>query len=528
MLSAHFNKESQATPVSLADALPVAGQAFTGEAVFIRPATTDAYTVGAAVGADGAAGAVHRLTNIAPVGSHIDIESLQLTMSGTALPSGMGGGFSLHFFTAEPIGIADNIAFDVDAVDRRIYAGYLDIGTLELIGGGFLSRTTVLATSKLRVRMLTTDLWAIIITAASNGFTPTPSAEFELLASGKVAGFDSLSAYFDTAPWRIEIITRKAKQLPAVSWRFAEDRSLTDRILGLTLLFTRPTFRLFNQANNTWDTVGIDEPAFSYLNGVSMGLDIWETRTNVFLNSDAPVTQDCTVTAVPWTLSFEGTGTITLTGASTAGPLVGTGANNRVQLTFTPSAGALTLTLSGSITEPQLELGTAASPPIRTKGLQTARAADICLTNDLSWYDPAGGVWYAEYIVPVSALATRQVFIASSSTGNNRAPSVVSGATGIQLTQVWSSNVVQAGLNSVPVTPGNPAKLAASVALNDVKVSVNGGTLLTDTTAALPIGINRLNIGSGVGGVTVLNSTIARLDYYPPGAAQSFIQRMTA
>ena len=82
-----------------------------------------------------------------------------------------------------------------------------------------------------------------------------------------------------------------------------------------------------------------------------------EARTNLLLNSATLATQDVTVTAVPHTVHFTGTGTITLTGASTAGPLVGTGTgeNNRVSLTFTPTAGTLTLTVSGTVTNAQLE-----------------------------------------------------------------------------------------------------------------------------------------------------------------------------
>ena len=69
-------------------------------------------------------------------------------------------------------------------------------------------------------------------------------------------------------------------------------------------------------------------------------------------------TQSRTVTAVSHTLSFKGTGTVTLSGASTAGPLVGTGDDDRVSLVFTPSAASLTLTVSGSVTDAQLEIGT--------------------------------------------------------------------------------------------------------------------------------------------------------------------------
>ncbi len=80
-------------------------------------------------------------------------------------------------------------------------------------------------------------------------------------------------------------------------------------------------------------------------------------RRNLLLATTTLSTQSVTVTNAAHTLSFTGTGTVTLSGASTAGPLVGTGAGDRVSLTFTPTAGSLTLTVSGSVTLAQLELG---------------------------------------------------------------------------------------------------------------------------------------------------------------------------
>jgi hypothetical protein len=74
-------------------------------------------------------------------------------------------------------------------------------------------------------------------------------------------------------------------------------------------------------------------------------------------NTDTFTTRNFTSLAVQYTLSFTGTGTITLSGTSTAGPLVGTGASNRVSLTFTPTAGTLTLTVTGSVTLAQIERG---------------------------------------------------------------------------------------------------------------------------------------------------------------------------
>ena len=91
------------------------------------------------------------------------------------------------------------------------------------------------------------------------------------------------------------------------------------------------------------------------------GIEPKTGRRNLLLATDTMATQSLTVAAVAHTLAFTGTGTVTLTGASIAGPLIGTGASNRVSLTFTPTAASLTLTVVGSVTLAQLELGSTAT-----------------------------------------------------------------------------------------------------------------------------------------------------------------------
>ena len=82
---------------------------------------------------------------------------------------------------------------------------------------------------------------------------------------------------------------------------------------------------------------------------------VLSARKNLLVNTESLATQTRSVRAVGHVLSFFGTGTVTLSGVSTAGPLVGTGANDRVHLAFTPTAGNLTLTVSGTVTKAQLE-----------------------------------------------------------------------------------------------------------------------------------------------------------------------------
>lgn len=76
--------------------------------------------------------------------------------------------------------------------------------------------------------------------------------------------------------------------------------------------------------------------------------------TNLLLETDTLATQNITVTASPYVLSFFGTGTVTLSGA-VSGSLVGTGDTDRVSLSFTPSAGTLTVTVSGTVDYAQIE-----------------------------------------------------------------------------------------------------------------------------------------------------------------------------
>lgn len=80
-------------------------------------------------------------------------------------------------------------------------------------------------------------------------------------------------------------------------------------------------------------------------------------RKNLLLATEVLTTQSVTTKAAPYILSFEGTGSITLSGSSTAS-LVGTGANTRISTPVIPQAGSLTLTVTGDVRKAQLEAGT--------------------------------------------------------------------------------------------------------------------------------------------------------------------------
>jgi hypothetical protein len=96
--------------------------------------------------------------------------------------------------------------------------------------------------------------------------------------------------------------------------------------------------------------------------------------TNVFLNSDAPATQDITLAVGDWTLSVHGSGTVT----SSAGTATGTGygaategSDNTINITV---EGTVTFTVSGGTPDyVQVENRTFSTPPIVTGGASASR-----------------------------------------------------------------------------------------------------------------------------------------------------------
>jgi hypothetical protein len=221
------------------------------------------------------------------------------------------------------------------------------------------------------------------------------------------------------------------------------------------------------------------------------GLLVETAATNLLVNNLALSTQSVTVTAVAHTLSFWGTGTVTLSGVSTAGPLVGTGVNNRVSLTFTPTAGSLTLTVSGTVTRGQLETGTAASSPVPTFSVTATRAADN-ISSLLSAIPTLGTEYslYARFSMPIIN-NNQYIFVVSDGSGSNFAT--------LKALDTGKLTVFVAGAAQATIVMGTTvanvvAAAAARIKQNDFAVSQNSAAVAVDTLGNLPA-ITKLSFG---------------------------------
>lgn len=318
---------------------------------------------------------------------------------------------------------------------------------------------------------------------------------------------------------------------PALALNFLDTASLDSRIT-----FTRSTTATFVGSDGLIQTAAINAPRFDYAPTTlaSRGLLIEEQRTNLLLNSlidgTSLSTQSVSVTAVAHTISFYGTGTITLSGATTA-TVTGTGVYpNRQTLTFTPTVGVLVCTVTGSVQYAQLEVGTFATSFIPTAGSTVTRTADVAVmtgTNFSSWFNQTEGTFVTKsqlsrqatlagttiVMVSASGSVNDQIVMFYRATGNTGFDSVVGG-------------VSQAGLNNgVAITANTVAKIASAYKVNDFAMSTNAGTVQTDTSGTLPT-VNQMQLGAVW--ISPLNGCIRSVDYYPTRLANEVLQALTA
>jgi hypothetical protein len=321
--------------------------------------------------------------------------------------------------------------------------------------------------------------------------------------------------------------------LLSLDLQFAADKTLTAR-RGPTPTFTRVSTATFVGSDGLIQSAAINAARFDHdpVTLACKGLLIEEARTNLVFPSATLTTQTRTVTAVAHTLSFYGTGTVVLSGAHIA-TVVGTGAYpTRTTLTFTPSAGSLILTVTGTVTEAQLEAGSFATSYIPTVASSVVRSADVCSITGSAFtgfYNQPEGTLFAD-VTPQTVAQVSAVLVANITTNNNQNGILKVNATFTNIGLRWGAtssdgSTSQAGILTSTDVAVSRSKLAYAFKLNDFVLAYAGTIVGTDNSGTVG-SPTRLQIGAR-DGVLYINGHIAAARFYKKRVSNSRLQTLT-
>jgi hypothetical protein len=317
----------------------------------------------------------------------------------------------------------------------------------------------------------------------------------------------------------------------ALSLPFAETQSLTARV-GPTPTFTRASTATFIGSDGLIQTAAINTPRFEH-DPVTLqcrGLLIEASRTNLVFPSATLTTQTRTVTAVAHTLSFYGTGTVVLSGAHSA-TVVGTGAfPTRTILTFTPTAGSLTLTVTGTVTEAQLEAGATATSYIPTTGASAVRSQDLCTITGASFtgmYNQSEGTLFCAMIAVGATTTVSTVFGITAATRSDGGINAQFGGANYTNT-VYASGFASQATFVTAASRNVLVKNAVAFRTDDFANSFNGN-IATDTTGTLVSIMDRFVIGANgnAGGAAAGNTIFDSIRYYRRRLPNPKLQALT-
>lgn len=120
--------------------LTVDGKAYSVTLNITRPANITAYSAGDVIGTGSGDDAILTLSSVGPSGGFVIIQSIELVIGISTVPSGMTT-FRLHFYSTKPqTAAADNSVFDLNSVDRGAYVGYIDLPTPTDLGSTCFSQ----------------------------------------------------------------------------------------------------------------------------------------------------------------------------------------------------------------------------------------------------------------------------------------------------------------------------------------------------------------------------------------------------
>lgn len=299
------------------------------------------------------------------------------------------------------------------------------------------------------------------------------------------------------------------------------------RSLSSVMTTVRSTTAQRYSVSGAFETVAENSPVLAYhpVTHARRGLRNETGAASIIAGSATPVTQTVTVTATARTLSFYGTGKVVLSGTHAA-TVVGTGAfPSRAKYSFIPTAGSLTLTISGDVKFANLESGYFATSWIPTTTTQVARSADansILGANFSEWFTSPGTLLVEYELVDLfnlSRVASINDGTASNYVeirgGSGNPPSSAPSATGQVVAMRNSASIPVTSYEASPSILGSSRAFLCAVGFSEsggIRSALNGKSLRESARPVTIPNMTQLNF-STFGGGAQINGYIRRVAF---------------
>jgi hypothetical protein len=329
------------------------------------------------------------------------------------------------------------------------------------------------------------------------------------------------SEEFDNASWAINEATITANQIVAPNGTTTADLLTTSATTGVEHYILQS----FTVAASTAYTASVYAKA-----GTGSTFDLQYRVSSAWAGGNVLVsfnlsTQVVTITSGTATASITPVGNGWFRCQITATSSV---AGGSPQFRIATGDGSGTVFLWGA----QLETGTFPTSYIPTTSATVTRAADLSSSTttsvfESSWYNQTEGTVFAEVAVAQPNTGGNQFVFRTSDNGYNNAIAI--NIPGQAQLSTASGGTFDGSASSVASLVANvSAKIGAAYATNNLGISLNGATAVTDASATMPTGLNRADIGSDhAGSNRVKAGTIKRLTYWPTRMVNTVLQQIT-
>jgi hypothetical protein len=178
----------------------------------------------------------------------------------------------------------------------------------------------------------------------------------------------------------------------------------------------------------------------------------------------------------------------------------------------------------------QGEAGTFPTSYISTAGATATRAFDypvISGSNFSSWFNNTAGTVYVEAMAGLNTATGGNAFMYLTDGLSPQNDIYMDIDTGNARFYSFDRGSLVTNINLSTVTAGTSYKIAGAYQLNNFAASKNGNTVVTDTVATVPAGLNQMIIGRDIYNGLSLNSTIKKIAYYPIRLTNAELVSMT-